>query len=196
MHNVFRTTLLVATAVALTGCSLPWPGAAAANNSKGDAHQAALRFAQCMRDHGITDFPDPTTSGSGAQFQINGSPGAADLDPSSQAFKDASAACQKYLPSGGANRGGPTAEQKQAALRFSQCMRDHGIADFPDPQFNNGGVGITAHAGQENSDLDPNSPAFQAAQQACASILGGIKNGGPTTSQGGPGGSGPVTSGR
>lgn len=43
-------------------------------------------------------------------------------------------------------------------LDFSRCMRSHGVSSFPDP-------GARLPAG-----LDPRSPAFQAAQQACHSL--------------------------
>jgi hypothetical protein len=59
-------------------------------------------------------------------------------------------------------------------LEFAQCMREHGI-DMPDPQ-QGGGIRI-----QRNSDgnvtngegvIDPESPEFQAAEEACRPILG------------------------
>lgn len=58
-----------------------------------------LKFAQCMRSHGI-DMPDPQTSGGGV---ILGGPGgsAPNFDPSSTAFKNAQTACQHYLPGKG-----------------------------------------------------------------------------------------------
>ncbi|MFD0689299.1 hypothetical protein [Actinomadura fibrosa] len=57
----------------------------------------ARAHSKCMRDHGITDFPDPSPDG-GIQIKAgNGS----DLDPQNQRFKDADKACQKYAPDGG-----------------------------------------------------------------------------------------------
>jgi hypothetical protein len=195
MHTALRATLVVAAAIALAGCSLPWPATSAASNkSPTDPKQAALRFAQCMREHGVPDFPDPNTSNGGIAVS-GGSGSSSDLDPNSTAFKDASTACQKYLPSGGANRAKPDPQAQQKALRFSKCMRDHGITDFPDPKMDgNGGVMIQLNPDQGGaSDLDPNSSQFQAAQQACASLLGLPKPGAGTSVQG-PGGGGPVTS--
>ena len=49
-------------------------------------------------------------------------------------------------------------------------MRAHGVPNFPDPS---GGGGIHIQVG---SGIDPQSPAFQAAQTACAKLLPG---GGP-----------------
>ena len=79
-------------------------------------------------------------------------------------------ACAKYNPKGGK---APSPAQQQAvaqALKFSECMRSHGITDFPDPQVSSsaGGVriGIKIQNGQ-SSNLNPNNPRFQAEQKAC-----------------------------
>lgn len=199
MLTALRATLVVVATLALAGCSMQWPGATpAAAKPSADPKHAALLFSQCMRDHGVPDFPDPTTSSDGGtSLVINGSGSGSDLDPNSTTFKDATAACQKYMPSGGANRGKPDPQMQQKALRYSKCMRDHGLTDFPDPKFDNGGANLQING---SPDLDPNSPKFQAAQQACAPIMGLPKNGGGMVTQGGgPGGSGqgsgPSTSG-
>jgi hypothetical protein len=54
-----------------------------------------------------------------------------------------------------------------AALKFAECMRAHGIANFPDPTMNNGTIVI--HSPQ-SSGTDTSSPQFLAAQQACRSL--------------------------
>ncbi|WP_141576310.1 hypothetical protein [Actinomadura sp. WMMA1423] len=54
-------------------------------------------FAKCMRDNGITEFPDPEPDG-GVKIQAGGGTG---LDPQSQTFKKAQKACSKYSPNGG-----------------------------------------------------------------------------------------------
>jgi hypothetical protein len=118
----------------------------------------ALKFSECVRSHGVPSFPDPNASGA---IQVSG------LNPTSTAFQDATKSCRHLLPNGGV----PTpAEQAQAlaqALKMSQCMRSHGITDFPDPQsVAGGGIRISLHS-TPGSDLNPNSPLFQAAQKAC-----------------------------
>jgi hypothetical protein len=55
------------------------------------------------------------------------------------------------------------------ALRFSQCMRSHGVTSFPDPTAG-GGVAL-------GPGLDVQSPAFQSAQRACSKLQPG--GGGP-----------------
>jgi hypothetical protein len=84
------------------------------------------------------------------------------IDVSSPAFQSAINACQKLI-TGGRPRPPLTEAKKQAALKFSQCMRTHGVPNFPDPIFAaNGMIGIGIGKGN-----NPSSPAFQQAQKAC-----------------------------
>jgi hypothetical protein len=66
--------------------------------------EAALKNAQCMRDHGI-DFPDPQFGEDGRMTQRIGGPNS-NVDPNSQKFQDAAKACQKE-GGGGMMFGGP-----------------------------------------------------------------------------------------
>lgn len=50
------------------------------------------------------------------------------------------------------------------ALKFSECMRSHGVTSFPDPSAG-GGIQL-----QSSSGINPFSPAFKAAQGACRRI--------------------------
>lgn len=64
----------------------------------------------------------------------------------------------------------------QQGLKYSACMRSHGIKAFPDPVAGpNGGVGFQI---SRNSGIDPNSSQMKAAQAACESQLPGGKDGG------------------
>lgn len=53
------------------------------------------------------------------------------------------------------------------AYKYSACMRDHGVANFPDPQVthSNGGTRVAIKA------IGPATPQFNAAQTACRGIL-------------------------
>jgi len=60
-----------------------------------------------------------------------------------------------------------------SAYRYSACMRDHGVANFPDPKVHvssNGG-GSTSVAVMIPAGSAKNSPQFKAAQTACRGIL-------------------------
>lgn len=63
-------------------------------------------------------------------------------------------------------------------LKFSQCMRAHGLPTFPDPGAGgDGGIGIRL----DGIGLNPDSPTFQRAQQACHALLPGGGPGGAAT---------------
>jgi len=81
-----------------------------------------------MRPYGVGTFPDPSGN---ASFQLG-----AGIDPSSPALKAAQAKCQQLQPGGGAPGSGspPTAQAVGQMLKVSQCMRRHGITNFPDPR--------------------------------------------------------------
>lgn len=70
-------------------------------------------------------------------------------------------------------------------LAYTRCMRNHGIADFPDPTVGPGGQGGGFRIKvQPGSDLNPRSPRFQAANQACKKLLPfGGESGPPTAAQ-------------
>lgn len=135
-----------------------------------------LAFSQCMRAHGVTDFPDP---GSNGAISINGGSGS-DLNPNNPTFQRAQKACQSKLPQPSAAQ---QAQALKSALAMARCMREHGISDFPDPQSGPGGRISLSLKGSSNSDLNPNDPAFQKAQKACmpnAPRLNGGPGGGPS----------------
>ena len=66
------------------------------------------------------------------------------------------------------------ADTEEAALEFSQCMRDNGVPDFPDPSFSEGGGGIIVGGPDgEGPGFDPLSDEVQAAFEACGELLEG-----------------------
>ncbi len=133
-------------------------GSASPTSSTGTTgtHASALAFAQCMRSHGIKDFPDPNSSG---QLQIQSKTGSGGINPSSQQFQAAQQACNSLMP--GAGSPAQQAKNHVNAVKFASCMRSHGITAFPDPN-SLGGFQIKAGPG-----LNPNSPQYQSAQKAC-----------------------------
>lgn len=154
---------------------------APAGGSKTDS---ARQFSVCMRAHGVPNFPDPKVSaGGGMSLSLDKSNG---LNPDSPQFKAAQKTCEKYMPNGGKPDAATQAKMQAQMLKFSACMRSHGLANFPDPVFSQGGARVTL--GGRGSGLNPNSPVFKAAQKACESFMPGGKGGdGPTTSGGGGG---------
>jgi hypothetical protein len=64
--------------------------------------------------------------------------------------------------------GGSSRGSGGSVLAFSRCMREHGIADFPDPD-SNGGLALNRNG--PGSYLAPDNPTFPAAEQACRHLL-------------------------
>jgi hypothetical protein len=151
---------------------------AGTGDQRAEFREAALKFARCMREHGI-DMPDPKPGGRGGL--MFGGPGTGPEDE--QKMEDAQRACQKYMEAVKPPELSPEQEQKfkEQALKLARCMREHGI-DFPDPQFQGDGR-VTQRL---NGGLDPRSPRFREAQEDCAK---GMRGGGPMTI--GPGPDGP-----
>ena len=103
------------------------------DSSGGDTTAAtqekAVRFAECMRENGVSQFPDPDASG---ELTIDGVLNGSSIDPSSPVWTQAVDACKGLQPPGftGHTR---SAEEQDASLRFAQCIRENGVEDFPDP---------------------------------------------------------------
>jgi hypothetical protein len=134
----------------------------------GGSRQSELKYSACMRADGVPSFPDPNGQG---VIQFGSSDG---IDPRSAAFQKAQQKCAKYQGGGHAPSPALQAKAQAAALAFSQCMRNHGEPNFPDPQFSSGGISIKISAPGSpggSSSLDPNSPIFQHAQKACRSFV-------------------------
>jgi hypothetical protein len=59
--------------------------------------KAMLKFAACMRSHGVPKFPDPQSASGGGGILMKMQPGQG-LDPASPVFQAAQKACQKLAP--------------------------------------------------------------------------------------------------
>ena len=120
----------------------------------------AQAYSECMRSHGVPNFPDPSlTPGGGYGYRTSG------IDPHSAAFQGALQAC-KDLPSPWSSTGQQlTPAQQQAWLTWARCIRSHGVPNFPDPTFE----GDAVHA----SPTGGRSPTaqFQRAMDACKSQM-------------------------
>jgi hypothetical protein len=129
-------------------------GSASSAGSLGKSKlQIAVDYAKCMRSHGAPNWPDPDSQGHFLKTKTN----AADFQAPVSAYR----ACVHLLPNGGELT---TAQQQVIAplmLKLADCMRAHGITNFPDPTVNAGGISVDPRG------LDTSSPQFHAAQQAC-----------------------------
>ncbi len=95
-------------------------GAASSVNATGQ--NKSVKFAECMRANGVPHFPDANAKG---EFVFG-------IDVSPAVWGKAVNACRSLQPPGSlsAQR---TPAQQTASLRFAQCIRTHGVTDFPDP---------------------------------------------------------------
>ncbi|WP_067816737.1 hypothetical protein [Actinomadura kijaniata] len=95
-------------------------------DSRFGTHDQQLRLARCMRDNGI-EMADPKPGQEGVSISVGGK----DTDPGR--IQEAMRKCRTRvgLPEAPS---GPTQEEKDKALKFARCMREHGI-DMPDPKF-------------------------------------------------------------
>jgi predicted small secreted protein len=129
MRTLRPPAALALLAVIVAGCSNAPAGTGTSSNT---AHGKAVKFAECMRNNGVSAFPDPNASGA---LTIDGVLNGSSLDPSSAAWKNAIGACKDLEPAGFTG-GKVTSQQRTARLAFAQCMRDNGVPDFPDPTPN------------------------------------------------------------
>ena len=153
--------------VAAAGCAKPADsdGVATAGNgasptaspsaAAGFDKDAGLRLAQCMRENGVPNFPDP-------QLQEGG--GTRLIMPEGVSPQDADAAmqkCKQYAPNGGTPpKLNP--EQVERARQMAKCMRANGVPNFPDP-----GADGRLSVNLNDLGLTPDDPKMKAAEEAC-----------------------------
>jgi hypothetical protein len=87
------------------------------------ARDKAVKFTECMRANGVSDFPDPNASGEFPSFGIS---------VSAAKWTRAVNACKELQPPGSLSAK-LTPAQLSTALKFAECMRENGVPDFPDP---------------------------------------------------------------
>jgi hypothetical protein len=172
--NAPTTAAPTTTQPAAAGDSTP-PGSAPADSTTDGSQPVAgepdpLAYSQCMRDHGIANFPDPSAEGGlGVDAEALG------IDPASPQFQAAEEACNYLMPPEDA--AGPSQEGMEAMLAYAQCMRDEGVTAFPDPN-SEGGLALDGDA------VGIDTPQFAAADEACKHLLPGAGEGGSTNQSG------------
>jgi hypothetical protein len=168
--------LIASVAIAACGGSGP-SGASTSSITK-----AGLKFAACVRVHGVPDFPDPPSVTAGAtQTDATAPPAPSE---SAQVVQRAEDECQRYeaAAQGPVVSSAQLAKLKAGALAYARCVRAHGVPNFPDPTVETGtggrGAGITppfgtgAHAREE-----ARSPALQAAIKTCSPLVNNVTPG-------------------
>ncbi len=122
-------TAVAAASVLVAGCGGGSSNTAATRTTA--SQTGALAYARCMRSHGVSSFPDPTSSGAPDKEAIIR---ALQQVGNSQA-QAAQTACMHV--NGGSPGIGESAAQSQAhgaaMLAFARCVRPRGFPSFPDP---------------------------------------------------------------
>jgi hypothetical protein len=152
--------------VASAGGTPTASGAAASAAADQRDEDAPLKFAQCMREHGMTWFPDPQPGG-GIQIKI---PKGMDKEK----FDAAMEACKKWAPDGG-DHGPADPQMLEQARQMAKCMRENGVENFPDPQPDGS---LRVDGGKVG--MGPGDPTFDKAEQACSKFMPGAGPGGGT----------------
>ncbi|HEX3425529.1 MAG TPA: hypothetical protein VHT30_05315 [Acidimicrobiales bacterium] len=154
-------------ASAETTTTIVAPSGSSGSVSSSETRQSEeLQLAQCMRSHGVPDFPDPSANGNQLQNIANSG-----VDTRSPAYQSALSACHKYSPAGNLTPAQSAADNAKG-LEISQCMRSHGVPNFPDPIIGpTGGQAINL----SGTGIDQNSPTYQAADEACQKLFPGGK---------------------
>jgi hypothetical protein len=150
-------------------------GAASHSNRRTTAARnvapSPIAFSRCMRANGVTDFPDPTP-GKGFGFQVSASVSA------SPSFQQAQSKCQRLVMGGDAAfQSNPSRQTMAKLLKIANCMRAHGVHQFPDPLYTRP-TRLTPREYQEITDFDGatllfpvtmnlQAPAYRQALAAC-----------------------------
>jgi hypothetical protein len=146
----------------------------------GSPSAGALAYSQCMRAHGVPDFPDPDRSGNlpkgdGQVFGV-----------SSAQLRSAEQACQRLLP----NAGGSFQQQTQQCFeagdcpqtlvqqvltvqrRYARCMRSHGFPNWPDPTVDQQGRPFFDVSKAGLTETETRSAKWTSADRECERLVG------------------------
>jgi hypothetical protein len=150
---------LLLVGVLLAACSGGSPGAADAGAATPTSEaDRGLAFAECMRENGVDEFPDPDDDGGNFLGDDSG------IDPESPEFMKATEACRDLVPPQDEGESGGEPADLEKATEWAQCIRDNGVPDFPDPVID-GNTTVVDTTGLEDGEAD--SQKMDEALEAC-----------------------------
>jgi hypothetical protein len=161
------------------GSNSPSASGAGASSAGASASSPLVAYSQCVRSHGVPNFPDPGSAGvpkgSAQQFGV-----------SSSQLQAAEGACQHLLPTAESfqqqvQQCESTGDCPQAVVhqaltvmrQYAQCMRSHGVLNFPDPTVGSGGRPVFDVSGAGLSYQFTHSPQFASKDAVCERLVGG-----------------------
>ncbi|MEV0596918.1 hypothetical protein [Nonomuraea cavernae] len=142
------TVPLLALATAC-GSAQPAGGDAVGAPTTSAANDSYLKYAKCLREHGVKNFPDDPK-----QLPAGGT----------QIPEEAGKACEKEMQGVAKTIDGKDPAYLDRMTRLAKCMRGHGI-DFPDPGPDGKMPGPDFNGGDQTK--------FDAAMKECSAEAGG-----------------------
>jgi hypothetical protein len=150
---VFVTAAMAVLAVACTGSSKSAGVAGLASSTRlggspsaggSSTAASALAYSSCMRSHGVLNYPDPASDGQLPKGDAQA------FGVSTAQYQAAQTTCQPLLPKNDSASltqclltGDCPPDVVQQALNegrtFAQCMRNHGVQNWPDPTIDSTG---------------------------------------------------------
>ncbi len=121
---LLTAAVLAAVSALASGCGSRSSTTAAAGSN------ALAAYSECMRGHGVTGFPDPTSSGEIPKHEVLAAIVGNPRSPAAQR------ACRHLIPESGLGPpqpAAPTRTRLADARSFAVCVRAHGFPSFPDP---------------------------------------------------------------
>ncbi len=155
---------IIIAAVTIAGCgSSSKPNSATVSTSAATPRSRlaqAVRFSDCMRGHGVSNFPDPGQPKNVlTKSEVN-----------SPRFQAAQNACVRLAPPPQPESAATQRARKTAALAFARCIRSHGFPSFPDPTANGELTPEMATA----AGINLHQPAVLHAGYACVGVTHGF----------------------
>jgi hypothetical protein len=146
------------------GCSSgPVPAAShpAGVSAGGTGSNTKTLYISCLQAHGV-HIPDPVAGNNGGA--ASAARGGSGVNRNSPQFRRAERACVSLRPRG--TEAVITTQEQVDYLRAAQCMRAHGVPEFPDPVFSDGGVNFPVPSG-----VNTHSPQVQRAVATCRRLI-------------------------
>jgi hypothetical protein len=158
------SSLVAAAAVTLlaAGC-----GGGSSTTAATTPQSGALAYSDCLRSHGVPNFPDPNSSGGNSKQAIVSA-----LQAVGKSKAQAAQTACMHLNGGGPGTGQSAVHSHAntaAMLAFARCIRSHGFPNFPDPTSG----GQLTREMLASAGIDPHQPAVLQAGDACVSVTHG-----------------------
>ena len=120
-------------AVLICGCGGSHPSAGSGRAAGTSTNAEAVAFTSCMRSHGVSRYPDPTSRNSGPGSDGLPKVNLQALGASSSELQAAQKACQHLLPNGARSAPAVSRHMFSEMVNFARCMRSHDVSNWPDP---------------------------------------------------------------